>query len=367
MKQKLYTILAFKFLIIFQFFGQNPNIDPSWNVHFQDDFEIPSTLTTLWDWHYPWKSCVGASAATDLPQNRKVNNGYLELTILKQPTQCEDYVNGDIFNYDYSTGAIYSKARFKYGYFETKFRLKQPQNNGEVAGLGPNFWLLPFGDGIHDAYDPEFSNTRYSEIDIVELMRSNFTYTFNMHCKIDTAAPKLTSSFTLNPYAPTTVWTSDFKRSKELDFKQEHTFACEWSPNYVIYYLDNQQIQITDYPLVKNLIEMNIILDINLPTNGEMPLPSTIFPFKLLVDYVKVYKLQFDCSTSVIPLDFNYATFDHKVKKSITLGQQAGQMQQGQSIALRAKDFVLMTDGFEVPIGADFYANNYECDCNTVK
>lgn len=367
MKQRLYLFIALHFLFTDNFFGQNPNIDPSWNVYFQDDFNSQSTLTTLWNWHYPWTSCIGESATTNLSQNRKVNNGYLELTILKQPTTCQNYVSGVIENKEYSTGAIYSKARYKYGYFETKFRLKQPQSDGEVEGLGPNFWLFPFGDGVHDAYDPEFSNTRYSEIDIVELMRSKFTYTFNMHSKIDTAAPKFTSSFTLNPYDPITVWTSDFKRSKELDFNQEHTFACEWSPNYVIYYLDNQQIQITDYPLVKNLIEMNIILDINLPTNSQMPGPSTVFPFKLMVDYVKVYKLKLDCSNSVMPADFNYSTFDHTVKKSITLGQQTGQMQPGQSIALRARDFVQMVDGFEVPIGADFYANNYECDCNIIQ
>jgi hypothetical protein len=202
MKQRLYLFIALHFLFTDHFFGQNPNIDPSWNVYFQDDFNSQSTLTTLWNWHYPWTSCIGESATTNLSQNRKVNNGYLELTILKQPTTCQNYVSGVIENKEYSTGAIYSKARYKYGYFETKFRLKQPQSDGEVEGLGPNFWLFPFGDGVHDAYDPEFSNTRYSEIDIVELMRSKFTYTFNMHSKIDTAAPKFTSSFYVKSLRP---------------------------------------------------------------------------------------------------------------------------------------------------------------------
>lgn len=360
-----YSLLFISALVAKNVFAQIPTNDQGWEMFFQDEFNNPNTLNTVWEYHYPWTNCLGITALTNNLSNRRVNNGYLELTILKEITTCTDYVNSINYQQKYSSGAIYSRQKFKYGFFETKFKLTPANNN--VKGIGPNFWMYPFTTGTIDAYSPKYTNTRTSELDVVELINPNYTYTYNIHSKIDTAAPKLHSNFELNPGNPGNVWTNDFRRRRELDFNVEHKFACDWTPNYIIFYLDDEQIQISDYPLIKDLIHMNLIIDINLPVNLILPDQNTQFPFKFLVDYVKVYKLMEDCSNDVLPENFNYATFDHKVKKSILIAGNNGLMQIGQNISIRANEFIKLDDGFEVPIGAEFYANNYECDCEIKK
>ena len=89
---------------------------------------------------------------------------------------------------------------------------------------------------------------------------------------------------------------------------------------------------------------------------------NSLFPYTYEVDYIKVYKLVMDCSTDILQSAFNYNTFDNKVKRSITVGGSSGVVPNGDNITLRATQSITLNDGFEVPVGSEFYANNCNCE-----
>src|SRR3989344_2266118 len=44
-------------------------------------------------------------------------------------------------HYHYTTGMLYSKAIFKYGYYEIAIKLPDHSTNNDLKGIGPNFWM----------------------------------------------------------------------------------------------------------------------------------------------------------------------------------------------------------------------------------
>jgi beta-glucanase (GH16 family) len=159
--------------------GQLPNNDPSWQLIFNDDFSGTSIDNSKWNSNYPWNQ--GSYLLTcDNNQNGDfvtINSEYvgyrtwnfenceLNNNILKIISKQESYLGkvwddwipiidpntGDTIgwnpietwhNFNYTTGMLYSKMKIRYGYFEIRCKLPEPQNPHETKGLGPNFWIF---------------------------------------------------------------------------------------------------------------------------------------------------------------------------------------------------------------------------------
>ncbi len=345
-------ILLFLMVMQFQCNSQVPQNDANWNStpYFADEFNGTTVSTTNWNYSPPWESCHQETALTTSTNNRYVSNGNLNLKIIKENKTCVN-PSGTTVTKPYSSGAVYSKQLFKYGYYEVLCKL--PVDTGStynLKGIGPNFWLFPVPDTSY------FGSVKKSEIDIFEFLNGNYTYSCNIHFQ-----KLITNTDTLNWDFGNNIINSVTK--KKIDFSVEHKFGCQWSPNTIIFYIDDKQIATTDLrDYCSGLIPMNIILDINLPTESIMPNSSTKFPYTYPISYVRVYKLKMDCNTDVTPSAFNYSTFDNKVKRNITVGGTQGLMPVNTTISLRAVQAVTLNDGFEVPIGSEFFASNNDCE-----
>ena len=147
----------------------------------------------------------------------------------------------------------------------------------------------------------------------------------------------------------------------DVYFDDYHKFSCEWTPNYISFYFDDKLIRTSYTEYAKRLIPMNLIIGIGTPHKDffiDGFVENSLFPYWMDIDYVRVYKLVMDCEEDVSAAQFNWNTHDYKVKRNITVNKP---VLAGQSVALRATESITLLDGFEVPMGSSFYANN--CDC----
>jgi beta-glucanase (GH16 family) len=148
------------------------------------------------------------------------------------------------------------------------------------------------------------------------------------------------------------------------DYFMYHTYGLEWSPNKIIIYVDGVVVNNIQNPQISNA--KHIIFNIALLENGvngvDLIYPYTGITATLLVDWIKVYTLDSDCSNSIWTCNYNFNNHDYKVKNVISIGGSgcSNSLTSGQNITLRAKDYVIINGDFSVPIGAELYI-----DCNS--
>jgi beta-glucanase (GH16 family) len=203
---------------------------------------------------------------TQRSQNVHQENGNLVIQAIK-----EKFSDASGIQRSYTSGRLKTQGKFaqKYGRFEA--RIKVPYGRG----LWPSFWLL--GDDFSAAGWPTCG-----EIDIMEYLGSQpSTIHGSMHGPGYSGESALTGSVTF----PKTKVGDDF-----------HVFAAEWEPQAVRFYVDGQLYQtktpaelppgkpwVFDHPF---FVLLNLAVGGSLPGNPE---DSTVFPQRLLVDYVRVY------------------------------------------------------------------------------
>jgi beta-glucanase (GH16 family) len=165
--------------------------------------------------------------------------------------------------YPYTSGIITTERTFaqKYGYFVTRAKLP------DGKGFWPGFWLLPLGG--HYPF----------EIDVFE-MHGHDPYTIYMSSHWGDQQGGHQSK--------TVPFTSDANFSTEY-----HTFAIDWGPSEIKWYVDGNLRFRTDQGVPAEPMFMLI----NLSVGGEWPgYPdeSTSFPGILRIDYVRVYNAACD-------------------------------------------------------------------------
>lgn len=148
-----------------------------------------------------------------------------------------------------------------YGRFEIRCRVP---NLGidNVAAL----WMIGFEDEPH----------RSAEICIVEIIGSK--------------QPKEGAliGYGLHPFADPKIKDEFYEDYLELDIKAFHTYAAEWTPEYIDFFVDDKFVrridQSPDYPmqLMLNLYEV--------PVEGHDP-GDNQYPKEFVIDYVKGTKL----------------------------------------------------------------------------
>lgn len=203
----------------------------------------------------------------------KTSNSYIQDGNLVLEAKKEAYLGKD-----YTSGKVVTKGKqaFTYGRFEIKAKMPESQ------GIWPAIWMLPEDDNIYGGWP------QGGEIDILELLghQPNKIYG-TVHYG--------------NPHAS---GQGEYTLRSGKFSDDYHIYAFEWDPGEMRWYIDgtlyhtekswytrdeNEADSIT-YPAPFNR-DFHLIL--NLAVGGDWPGNpdnTTIFPSKVLVDYVKVYE-----------------------------------------------------------------------------
>jgi beta-glucanase (GH16 family) len=252
-------------------------IDP-WTLAWSDEFNDDTIDPNKWTYDTSNGVTVGNPGwgnneleyYTSRPENVKVENGKLVITAIK-----ENYEG-----FQYTSARIKTKGKFSQTYGKYEIRAKAPVGKG----FWPAIWMLP-EDYVYGAWAAS------GEIDIMEGWGS----------KPDTIAGTL-------HYGQ--QWPGNTYTGKEYKFgsstiEQFHTYAIEWEPGEIRWYVDGQLYNTqndwysrsADQPANNTYpapFDQNFHLLMNLAVGGNFdgnPTADTLFPSKMEIDYVRVYEL----------------------------------------------------------------------------
>jgi len=181
----------------------------------------------------------------------KIGGGHLRLLALKR---------GDTL----MSGAVGTQDLFmsKYGYYECRAKLQRS------SGVWGAFWIQ--SKQISQGEDPAVYG---AEIDIMECFRKlgNNLVSHNVH-------------WAYGPHQQSTHGMQSYLKGVGKGY---HKFGLEWLPDKYIFYVDGYKF----YEVTKGIsqIEEYLILSMEFP-GDEKELEKTVFPDKMVVDYVKVYQ-----------------------------------------------------------------------------
>ena len=282
----------------FEKISKNPIDKKGYELVFGDDFDTPI------DWN-TWSSCEQWGCVRDLviyKQSQDTQSGSdAILTSDLNPVQGEPPAK---------TGGLYTWNFFntKYGYFETREKL---------ASGGIKYWNAFWLSGT-DSWPPE--------IDIFELMGDNSSYfTMTLHWRNTWTNQKQIQQIYDQIYQVYGYVATDFDdtckflqqepweqqktdfivalqaqtpiemKGRRLKFcgkdflsKDYHTYACEWTPDKVVWYIDNLAVYVLD----KHIPDRNMLSLINNSYTYDTsygPIPSEL-PMSIYCDYFRAYK-----------------------------------------------------------------------------
>jgi beta-glucanase (GH16 family) len=203
---------------------------------------------------------------TSRRQNIRQENGNLVIEAIK-----EEFKGPDGVLRDYTSARLKTAGRFsqRYGRFEARIQIPSGQ------GVWPAFWML--GDDVSRTGWPGCG-----EIDIMENVGSEpATIHGSLHGPGYSGANPLTTAYALSRGQ----FTDGF-----------HTFAVEWEPQVIRFYVDGKLYGSktpADIPTGKRWVfDHPFFIVLNLAVGGTMPGNpdrTTILPQRMLVDYVRVY------------------------------------------------------------------------------
>jgi beta-glucanase (GH16 family) len=204
---------------------------------------------------------------TARPENIRQENGDLVIEAIR-----EKFTGPDNVSRNYTSGRVNTSGRFAQTYGRFEARIKNPSGRG----VWPAFWLL----------GNDFSKVGWpacGEIDIME--------------EIGPRGSEIRGSLHGPGYSGRNSLTTTY-RLPSGDFGDAfHVFALEWEPGVLRFYVDGHLYATktpSDLPAGKNWVyDHPFFLVLNLAVRGDISKsadPSTVFPQRMLVDYVRVYK-----------------------------------------------------------------------------
>jgi beta-glucanase (GH16 family)/phenylpyruvate tautomerase PptA (4-oxalocrotonate tautomerase family) len=245
-----------------------------WEMTFNDDFNS-STLDKKWRTTYRWGDRThpgNGELQCYSDEGIKVVNGTVQLIAFKKDTVgCQPAASTTL--YKYQSGMITTLDSFSqlYGYFEIRTKLPAGQ------GMWPAFWMVPL------------ANKWPPEIDVFEFLMEDPTIlhsTFHWRTETNTTASKGFTAIIDDP-------------SKEF-----HTYGVDWQKNLVIYYVDGIEVGRMHSANVPNE-PMVIIANLALGGWAKVPNEATVFPAKMEIDYIRVYKRVADAVDTTLPPSTN--------------------------------------------------------------
>lgn len=373
MKIKL-TIVLISVLLSGSLLSQNiPSEEPLYKLVFVDEFNNTTLDLNTWNTHVPWSPAnhwnspyhIHDNDTLDVPYMRPSidtanwhydtsGNGYVRMKYKRENCQGPVYVyennqfvGVDTVDFKFSGGMMLSKEKFKYGYFEIKYRFTDPlgliSDSSYTNAYAPNFWLWNSRKkSLVEMPDAPFAY--YSEIDIYETdgrtwqPDGNSHYSYNQPGWLSAHAWNNNSAYPYNP-----------QKGEPVLPHQWHVMSCEWTTDYADFYYDNKLHRRFSDELcqIDSLIEMTIIIDNTMPAaNYLIPYVenATIQPVYYDIDYVKVYQIEIDT------IDCHPASntrFRSKLYKSLTIGSDINTSINSSKQHLCATDYVILNSGFE--------------------
>jgi len=349
--------------------AQQLSQDPLYELKFSDDFDALSLDTSKWFPQYPWSSTFNNSdrmypactvtfpdsivpIAFNYGYGANMNNnraydttgsGHHTLKSKRESTPIQGYIwdytpNPDTIipkYFKYTTALLWSKYKFKYGYFEIKYRLSN-YNASSISSYGPNFWLW-----ANDA------NSYWSEIDVHEQRGSDWKKGPSVHYQQTSSSTEYHSGQIYgDPFADPNNTTSNGGTW--------HVSGCEWTPDYADFYYDsNDRFKRYDdnQVYVGDLSPMNLIADIYMPAFQfciSYDTVNTSVPFNYDIDYINAYQLKYNCVSKTF-LNTSSSTYADTLWQDLTIGGSGGSaVFNSNTHHLAGQDFVLLQEGFEV-------------------
>ena len=131
-------------------------------------------------------------------------------------------------------------------------------------------------------------------------------------------------------------------------------------PDHIIWYFDGIEMNRYDNPdHIPNrplALKTNYAID-NYCYDKEKKIIVWFGPDEMLIDYIRVYQLNWDCSTDeTITCQSDLDSFDHAVKKSVTITSTIDEpvVESGNKFIFRVTDSFEVTGPFSVDNGAEF-------------
>jgi len=345
-----------EFLVCCMFFqhialSQIPANDPHWKLDWQDDFNTFNNLR--WS-----KGNYGIqdkdAKCLYMAQNVWTANGNLVIEMNNTKTKCPiepqpwpgapvaNCINGN--DYDYTSGIVATLDNVQFGYIES--RIKAPFKKGwNLCSAFWTFigWNVPPPKNAAEIDIFEMFGERYKEPNTINTCIHRYYNCTNLNNPLcDPKLAKLDRGLGIS------------HEFSNFDYTDWHIYAIEWNADRIIWYVDGKVIRtMSDHKIINPVM---IIL-----SNAMDKKPSPSFSEKMLVDYVKVYKLKCDKEETPVNEISNFNTYNYTVKKSITMSN-ATTIPANSNITLRATDFIELKPGFEVQTGRELYLDVTPCD-----
>jgi beta-glucanase (GH16 family) len=251
-------------------YAANPAV---WSLVWSDEFDGPNGSAVD---STKWSFDVGGNGwgnneletYTNSTANAYRDGGQLVIKVLK-----ETVTGSDGIKRDYTSARLLTNNKFSqtYGRFEARIKIPYGQ------GIWPAFWML--GDNIGTAGWPNCG-----EIDIME--------------NIGKEPSMVHGTFHGPGYSGANGIGAPYALPNGQKFSDAfHTFAVEWEPNVVRFYVDGLLYKTTvpaDLPAGKSWVfDHPFFIILNVAVGGYWPGNpdgTTVFPQQMLVDYVRVYQ-----------------------------------------------------------------------------
>ena len=263
---KLTTLLACQIMVSA---GAVAQVSPGWTLVWSDEFtQADGSSPDSTKWTYETGTGSGGWGNNELEYyTSRTNNARIENGQLVIEARQESYL-----------GSAYTSARLKtqgkatwtYGRMEARMKIPRGQ------GIWPAFWML-------GANFPSAGWPTCGEIDILENIGSELTTVHGtLHGPGYSGGNGISGPYSLPGNA---VFADDF-----------HLYAVEWTTNQIKWLVDSQQyfsVAPASLPggatwvfTQPQFLLLNLAVGGNWPGN---PSGSTVFPQRLIVDYVRVY------------------------------------------------------------------------------
>jgi beta-glucanase (GH16 family) len=327
----------------------------SWFYTDGDEFNTKTLNTHKWKYWYGWSRSIFFHKEQEYysdGQNHELKDGCLNLFAKRERVEkrivdwlddTTSIYNGKINTgpnkriFNYSSGMIQSVTKFKYGYFEIKFKIPKEK------GYWPAFWL-----------QGGFPN---EEIDWMELKTEKKNAN---HVGRHSQKPEENK---LRNYIRKKSW-GDWVYFKGNLSDEWNIVSGEWTPEYLKYYLNGECIA---YSKISLNIEKNLCTNLAVPGNkgAFKPGPDTniIKSSDFKIDYIRVW------SSNPKTESVNNITFENsgntkigqtklKSKTRFLYGNKKNHLNEGITVTLlplKNNQFELQVLGKEIP------ATSYYC------
>ncbi|NVO03566.1 MAG: family 16 glycosylhydrolase [Bacteroidetes bacterium] len=245
--------------------------------------------------------------------------------------------------FKYTGTNLISKYKFKYGYFEMRFKTPPAATYPNRYSTSTNFWLW-----ANDSIMP------WSEIDIMEKRDSDNWVTSNLH-------------YNHYPESGNVPLHNEFFNNGQISANSWHTVGCLWTNARIVFYLDGVEVNhLTKSDIhPDSLLAMPIIIGIGGPAGNFCQLfnPTYSLDYNWQIDYVKVWQINKDCNTAKTYCN-NYNPIVSKLYQSVTLDGStcSDAITNTNYTSLYGTNYVLLNEGFSIDNNSAVLMDILDCN-----